>query len=90
MSASGPSDLNEKRDQILPPGNPATDGAETPCLIVDGLCRQLGDVLEANFERDGGDGLFPPPSLHALLSLYLISGEQQNTNQGSQRLRSRP
>ena len=50
-----------------------------PCLIVDGLCRQLGDVLEANFERDGGDGLFPPPSLHALLSLYLISREQRNS-----------
>ena len=55
---------------------------EAPCLIVDGLCRQLGDVLEANFERDGGDGLFPPPSLHALLSLYLISSEQQHSSQG--------
>ena len=41
----------------------------------------MGDVLEANFERDGGDGLFPPPSLHALLSLYLISSEQHNGNQ---------
>ena len=56
---------------------------EAPCLIVDGLCRQLGDVLEANFERDGGDGLFPPPSLHALLSLYLISSEQRDSSRSA-------
>ena len=31
--------------------------------------------MQANFERDGGNGLFPPPNLHALLSCYLIQNQ---------------
>ena len=31
--------------------------------------------FQANFERDGGNGSFPPPSLHALLSCYLIQNQ---------------
>ena len=44
-------------------------------LLIDGLCKQLGTRLMANFERDGGNGLFPPPNLHALLSCYLIQNQ---------------
>ncbi len=29
-------------------------------------------IPQTNFERDGGDGHYPPPSLHSLLSIYLI------------------
>lgn len=41
-------------------------------LLIDGLCQQLGSNLTENFEREGGNGCFPPPSLHALLICYLI------------------
>ncbi|TRY74821.1 hypothetical protein TCAL_05664 [Tigriopus californicus] len=46
---------------------------DTPCLIIDGLCDEFGENLHVNFERAGGDGLYPPPTLHALLTMYLIN-----------------
>ena len=41
-------------------GTQGTDGGP---LMVDGLCHDLGDTVKANFERDGGNGLYPPPTL---------------------------
>ncbi|QQP38074.1 AT hook containing transcription factor 1, partial [Caligus rogercresseyi] len=46
--------------------------SEVPLLLIDGLCSQFGSKLCSNFERDGGDGLYPPPTLFSLLSSYLI------------------
>ncbi|XP_076833686.1 protein ELYS isoform X2 [Brachyhypopomus gauderio] len=43
------------------------------CLMIDGLVAQCGDRLADLWKRDeGGTGQYPPPSLHALLDLYLL------------------
>ena len=36
--------------------------------------------FQANFEREGGDGRYPPPTLHALLISYLIKTDDKNIN----------
>ena len=33
-------------------------------------------IFQANFEREGGNGHFPPPTLHALLVSYLVHSSQ--------------
>lgn len=45
----------------------------TPGLVIDGLCADLGDALQTKFEREGGSGLYPPPNIYGLLSAYLIN-----------------
>ncbi|KAM7014950.1 uncharacterized protein ahctf1 [Tautogolabrus adspersus] len=43
------------------------------CLMIDGLVGQCGDRLTNLWKRDeGGTGQYPPPSLHALLDIYLL------------------
>ncbi|XP_057584960.1 protein ELYS isoform X4 [Hippopotamus amphibius kiboko] len=43
------------------------------CLMIDGMVSQLGDRVEKLWKRDeGGTGKYPPPSLHALLDIYLL------------------
>ncbi|XP_034535275.1 protein ELYS isoform X2 [Notolabrus celidotus] len=43
------------------------------CLMIDGLVGQCGERLTSLWKRDeGGTGLYPPPSLHALLDIYLL------------------
>ncbi|KAL0608715.1 Protein ELYS [Plecturocebus cupreus] len=45
------------------------------CLMIDGLVSQLGERIEKLWKRDeGGTGKYPPPSLHALLDMYLLDG----------------
>nr|XP_012299159.1 protein ELYS isoform X2 [Aotus nancymaae] len=45
------------------------------CLMIDGLVSQLGERIEKLWKRDeGGTGRYPPPSLHALLDMYLLDG----------------
>ncbi|XP_054432651.1 protein ELYS [Pteronotus mesoamericanus] len=42
-------------------------------LMIDGMVSQLGDRIEKLWKRDeGGTGKYPPPSLHALLDIYLL------------------
>ncbi|XP_014383741.1 PREDICTED: protein ELYS [Myotis brandtii] len=42
-------------------------------LMIDGMVSQLGDRVEKLWKRDeGGTGKYPPPSLHALLDIYLL------------------
>ena len=36
--------------------------------------------FQANFEREGGNGDYPPPTLHALLISYLIKTNDNNFN----------
>ncbi|XP_053388685.1 protein ELYS-like, partial [Mercenaria mercenaria] len=43
---------------------------ETNMLMIDGLVETMG--VQDLWEREGGTGLYPPPSLHALLSSYLL------------------
>ncbi|KAF6073073.1 AT-hook containing transcription factor 1 [Phyllostomus discolor] len=41
--------------------------------MIDGMVSQLGDGVEKLWKRDeGGTGKYPPPSLHALLDIYLL------------------
>ncbi|XP_077419574.1 protein ELYS-like isoform X2 [Vanacampus margaritifer] len=43
------------------------------CLMIDGLVRQCGEHLANLWKRDeGGTGQYPPPTLHALLDIYLL------------------
>ncbi|XP_061480635.1 protein ELYS isoform X2 [Rhineura floridana] len=43
------------------------------CLMIDGMISQLGDSVVKLWQRDdGGTGKYPPPTLHALLDLYLL------------------
>ncbi|XP_067658686.1 protein ELYS-like [Haliotis asinina] len=41
-------------------------------LLIDGLVDCCGDTVHDLWEREGGSGLYPPPSLHALLNIYLL------------------
>nr|KAF6399554.1 AT-hook containing transcription factor 1 [Molossus molossus] len=42
-------------------------------LMIDGMVSQLGEQIEKLWKRDeGGTGKYPPPSLHALLDIYLL------------------
>ncbi|KAM9287339.1 LOW QUALITY PROTEIN: protein ELYS-like, partial [Morus bassanus] len=51
---------------------------DSDCLMVDGMVSQLGDQAEKLWQRDGGSGKYPPPSLHALLDLYLLEGIEES------------
>ncbi|XP_066532082.1 protein ELYS [Hoplias malabaricus] len=48
------------------------------CLMIDGLVSQCGERLSELWRRDeGGTGQYPPPSLHALLDLYLLENIEE-------------
>nr|XP_057945294.1 protein ELYS [Doryrhamphus excisus] len=43
------------------------------CLMIDSLVDQCGEGLISLWKRDdGGTGQYPPPTLHALLDMYLL------------------
>ncbi|XP_061621827.1 protein ELYS isoform X4 [Phyllopteryx taeniolatus] len=43
------------------------------CLMIDSLVSQCGEQLTNLWKRDeGGTGQYPPPTLHALLDIYLL------------------
>ncbi|XP_061670398.1 protein ELYS isoform X2 [Syngnathoides biaculeatus] len=43
------------------------------CLMIDSLVSQCGEQLSNLWKRDqGGTGQYPPPTLHALLDIYLL------------------
>ncbi|XP_033641982.1 protein ELYS-like isoform X2 [Asterias rubens] len=43
-------------------------------LMIDGLVSEIGSQLSSLWDRkeEGGTGLYPPPSFHALLDMYLV------------------
>uniref|UniRef100_A0A3B3V7G0 AT hook containing transcription factor 1 n=1 Tax=Poecilia latipinna TaxID=48699 RepID=A0A3B3V7G0_9TELE len=50
------------------------------CLMIDGLVGQCGERLTDLWRRDeGGTGQYPPPTLHALLDLYLLDNIEEAT-----------
>uniref|UniRef100_A0A8C2CH05 AT hook containing transcription factor 1 n=1 Tax=Cyprinus carpio TaxID=7962 RepID=A0A8C2CH05_CYPCA len=50
------------------------------CLMIDGLVSQCGERLTEIWKRDeGGTGQYPPPSLHALLDIYLLENIEEST-----------
>ncbi|XP_056332436.1 protein ELYS [Danio aesculapii] len=49
------------------------------CLMIDGLVSQCGERLSELWKRDeGGTGHYPPPSLHALLDIYLLENIEES------------
>lgn len=48
------------------------NGAEI--LMIDGLLEDMngGGSIGKAWEKEGGSGLYPPPSLHALLAIFLL------------------
>ncbi|XP_051579625.1 protein ELYS-like isoform X2 [Myxocyprinus asiaticus] len=49
------------------------------CLMIDGLVSQCGERLAELWKRDeGGTGQYPPPSLHALLDIYLLENIEES------------
>ncbi|XP_033874236.3 protein ELYS-like [Acipenser ruthenus] len=49
------------------------------CLMIDGMVSQFGDQLEKVWKRDeGGTGRYPPPTLHALLDVYLLDSVEES------------
>ncbi|XP_067344937.1 protein ELYS isoform X2 [Channa argus] len=50
------------------------------CLMIDGLVGQCGERLTDLWKRDeGGTGQYPPPTLHALLDIYLLENIEEAT-----------
>ncbi|XP_041794919.1 protein ELYS isoform X2 [Chelmon rostratus] len=48
------------------------------CLMIDGLVSQCGERLTNLWKRDdGGTGQYPPPTLHALLDIYLLDNIEE-------------
>lgn len=45
---------------------------ETDLLMVDGLVQQMGSSVTELWDREGGSGLYPPPSLH-VSDYYYVS-----------------
>uniref|UniRef100_A0A3B4CJP4 AT hook containing transcription factor 1 n=1 Tax=Pygocentrus nattereri TaxID=42514 RepID=A0A3B4CJP4_PYGNA len=57
----------------------AKDKWSADCLMIDGLVAQCGERLTELWKRDeGGTGQYPPPSLHALLDLYLLENVEES------------
>ncbi|XP_073725315.1 protein ELYS [Misgurnus anguillicaudatus] len=49
------------------------------CLLIDGLVTQCGERLVELWRRDeGGTGQYPPPTLHALLDIYLLENVEES------------
>ncbi|XP_069708633.1 protein ELYS-like isoform X2 [Phaenicophaeus curvirostris] len=52
---------------------------DSDCLMIDGMVSQLGDQVTKLWQREeGGTGKYPPPSLHALLDLYLLESIEES------------
>ncbi|XP_034043878.1 protein ELYS [Thalassophryne amazonica] len=49
------------------------------CLMIDGLVGECGEHLSNLWKRDeGGTGQYPPPTLHALLDIYLLDNIEES------------
>ncbi|XP_039604742.1 protein ELYS isoform X3 [Polypterus senegalus] len=48
------------------------------CLMIDGLVSQFGDRVVKLWKRDGGTEKYPPPTLHALLDIYLLENVDES------------
>ncbi|XP_077998282.1 protein ELYS-like [Glandiceps talaboti] len=48
---------------------------DSDILLIDGIVSQLGQPLYSLWlKEEGGTGRYPPPSLHAVLDMYLLEG----------------
>ena len=59
----------EKRRRLARAGAGGSHGK--PELLVDILCQDIGDDLIKSFQKSGGTGTYPPPSLHSLIAIFL-------------------
>ena len=44
----------------------------TDFLVIDGIIESVRDPVSAFWKKSGGSSLFPPPSIHALIGIYLL------------------
>ncbi|KAG9344769.1 hypothetical protein JZ751_010456 [Albula glossodonta] len=52
------------------------------CLMIDGLVGQFAERIGDLWRRDeGGTGQYPPPTLHALLDIYLLEDMEESAKQ---------
>ncbi|XP_013393920.1 protein ELYS, partial [Lingula anatina] len=49
-----------------------SDIQETDLLMIDGMIDEEAAAVRALWSKQGGAGLYPPKSLHALLTIYLL------------------
>ena len=40
--------------------------------MIDNITREMGEDLNMLWQKEGGSGFYPPPSLHALMTTYLL------------------
>ncbi|XP_076472311.1 uncharacterized protein LOC143301802 [Babylonia areolata] len=55
-------------------------GANThEMILIDALVHSAGETLSQLWKNEEGTGMYPPPSLHAALSVYLLDGVEEKT-----------
>ena len=42
----------------------SSDESQTNLLLIDGLIDDIGAPVKSLWEKEGGTGLYPPPSIH--------------------------
>ena len=42
------------------------DLRSTDLLLIDGLLEEMGPTVQHLMEKEGGNGLYPPPSFHVI------------------------
>ncbi|KAK7496763.1 hypothetical protein BaRGS_00011972, partial [Batillaria attramentaria] len=48
-------------------------------ILIDALVHSTGTAVSELWQNEGGSGQYPPPSLHAALSMYLMDNVSENT-----------
>ncbi|XP_033102998.1 protein ELYS-like isoform X2 [Anneissia japonica] len=64
--------FNQRRQELQ---SFTRSGGDSDILMIDGIIDELGDPISHLWDRkeeSGGNGKYPPPSLHALLDIYLL------------------
>ncbi|XP_074654588.1 protein ELYS-like [Tubulanus polymorphus] len=63
--------FSDRRQELR---NIHSDSVFHDLLMIDGMVNQFGDELRQVWLKEGGTGVYPPASIHALLSIYLLNG----------------
>ncbi|KAK7093209.1 protein ELYS-like [Littorina saxatilis] len=72
--------FTNKRQLISHRGGLSSSGSDSHTMIlIDALVYSAGDSVTQLWKSQGGSGLYPPPSLHAALSVYLLDGVEETT-----------
>ncbi|KAL8578235.1 hypothetical protein ACOMHN_040996 [Nucella lapillus] len=64
-----------RQQMVLSPSSASTH----EMILIDALVHSAGDPLSQLWKNEEGTGMYPPPSLHAALSMYLLDGVEDRT-----------